>query len=281
MVEDKRVSGWVNHFQSPLYHKRESDSTMRDAKEVIDSSEESGNSGLSVARGTTCFADYQRASRGRLPQRNWHARPRESLLMTMILPKERDDFTLPLKVGLALAKTISLTLCEIPLSEIKIKWPNDLLIRKKKVAGILCEEYKGYRLVGIGVNLYQKNFPQELERKATSLFLEGICLENRLENHLPNYQQNYLPNHLDMGEFFSRLSLSLKGVLSQPEWLQDFQPLLFTNEGEPLLFRLHEEAEVERVVIDSLEEDGGLSLRSESGEKKRVYAGEFLYDSFL
>ncbi len=61
----------------------------------------------------------------------------------------------------------------------RIKSPNDILIRQRKVAGILTElstqsERIRWSIIGIGVNLYQKDFPEGLESKATSLLLEGV-----------------------------------------------------------------------------------------------------------
>ena len=61
----------------------------------------------------------------------------------------------------------------------KIKSPNDILINQRKLAGILTElstqsERIRWSIIGIGVNLYQKDFPEGLASKATSLLLEGV-----------------------------------------------------------------------------------------------------------
>ena len=57
-----------------------------------------------------------------------------------------------------------------------IKWPNDIMVKDKKVSGILCESKSTSKIdalvVGIGINLYQESFKAELENKATSLFME-------------------------------------------------------------------------------------------------------------
>lgn len=59
----------------------------------------------------------------------------------------------------------------------KIKWPNDVIVNKKKVCGILTEmtmeeEYIQSVVVGIGINVHNESFPEELKEKATSLLIE-------------------------------------------------------------------------------------------------------------
>ena len=70
--------------------------------------------------------------------------------------------------------------------EVKIKWPNDLVIGGKKICGILTEmsaeiDYIDYVVVGVGVNVNRKEFPEELREKATSLLLEGKVSIKRSE----------------------------------------------------------------------------------------------------
>lgn len=67
----------------------------------------------------------------------------------------------------------------------KIKSPNDILINQRKVAGILTElstqsERIRWSIIGIGLNLYQKDFPEELASKATSLLMEGMTTTDPL-----------------------------------------------------------------------------------------------------
>ena len=67
----------------------------------------------------------------------------------------------------------------------KIKSPNDILINQRKVAGILTElstqsERICWSIIGIGLNLYQKDFPEGLASKATSLLMEGAMTTDRL-----------------------------------------------------------------------------------------------------
>ncbi len=67
-----------------------------------------------------------------------------------------------------------------PYAPLEIKWPNDLLIQKKKVCGILVEQRKNRTALGIGLNVHQQqqDFPEELRGVATSLEMAtGTCFE--------------------------------------------------------------------------------------------------------
>ena len=60
----------------------------------------------------------------------------------------------------------------------KIKWPNDVVINGKKICGILTEMYQSaagsfFLVIGTGINVNQKEFPEEIADKATSLFIES------------------------------------------------------------------------------------------------------------
>jgi len=136
---------------------------------------------LGFPTGTIIMADRQTAGRGRLAGRAWNSAAGESLLATVILGREAANLAgFPIRVGLALARALSVyaiengkTLTESP----SIKWPNDILISGKKIAGILCEAAEGRTYVGIGVNLNQRSFPAELEGLATSLALASGLAE--------------------------------------------------------------------------------------------------------
>ena len=73
--------------------------------------------------------------------------------------------TLPLVIGLAAATATSLLL----LRQTWIKWPNDVLIYHRKLAGILCERHGDHVIAGVGINVNQKVFAPEIALRATSL----------------------------------------------------------------------------------------------------------------
>lgn len=145
--------------------------------EVIDSTnEEAKRQGAAGAPdGTLCVAEQQTGGKGRLG-RTWASPPGSGVWMSLLLrpqlaPQEATQLTLI--VGLSVCRAIRrLTGCEA-----MIKWPNDIVIGRKKVCGILTElaadmEQIHYVVVGIGINANLSEFPGELQKKATSLFLE-------------------------------------------------------------------------------------------------------------
>jgi BirA family biotin operon repressor/biotin-[acetyl-CoA-carboxylase] ligase len=114
--------------------------------------------------------------------REWFAPPGECLLATYYYPfvfrEARDGAAMALVAGVAVAEVVESIISAA--GRVGMKWPNDILIGEKKVAGILIEMVKasGGRwvgLVGVGVNVLVSAFPAELAARATSLALEGVC----------------------------------------------------------------------------------------------------------
>ncbi|MCS6989399.1 MAG: biotin--[acetyl-CoA-carboxylase] ligase [Chloroherpetonaceae bacterium] len=125
--------------------------------------------------GTIILAEFQTAGRGRGAKR-WTARRGENIIASVILrpnaPLERLTL-LPLLAAVAIAQTIE----EEAETRAEIKWPNDVLTSRKKVAGILIETatqnaIADYVVLGVGLNVNQTEFPDELLEQATSLRLE-------------------------------------------------------------------------------------------------------------
>jgi BirA family biotin operon repressor/biotin-[acetyl-CoA-carboxylase] ligase len=106
----------------------------------------------SMPEGSLAVADHQSAGRGRLG-RTWEAPAGTALLFSILLkpPPERDVRELSLVAGVAVADAIEET---IGLS-VQIKWPNDVMLRRRKIAGILAELRDGAVVVGIGINVNQ------------------------------------------------------------------------------------------------------------------------------
>ena len=118
--------------------------------------------------GDVFTADEQTAGRGRLDH-TWISPPGENLMLSAVLDvsgmEPQEVATLPLVVGLAAATATSLLL----LRQAWIKWPNDVLIYNRKLAGILCERHGDNVIAGVGINVNQKVFAPELALRATSL----------------------------------------------------------------------------------------------------------------
>ena len=120
--------------------------------------------------GDVYTADYQTAGRGRLDHR-WLSPPGTNLMMSAVLgvadlPPEQIA-TLPLVVGLAVVRAVARFL-PAPARPL-LKWPNDVLVDGRKLAGILCERQNDGVIAGIGVNVGQRAFPTEIAATATSL----------------------------------------------------------------------------------------------------------------
>jgi BirA family biotin operon repressor/biotin-[acetyl-CoA-carboxylase] ligase len=122
--------------------------------------------------GTVVTAAAQRRGRGRMG-RAWYSPPGLNLYLSVVLrPSVRAAELAPLTLaaGLAVAEA-----AEAVGVAARLKWPNDVLVGGRKIAGILLESRVGPAPVvvaGIGVNLAQRRFPPELQAAATSVALE-------------------------------------------------------------------------------------------------------------
>ena len=128
-----------------------------------------------ASEGTLALAEFQSAGRGRLG-RSWEVPEGTSVMMSILLiPKFEPQYapTLTLVMGMAVAKAVkSLGF------DVSIKWPNDVVVSHKKICGILTEmgvrDGKiDYAVIGVGINVNIKEFPEEMVDKATSLYLES------------------------------------------------------------------------------------------------------------
>ncbi|MGQ9473344.1 MAG: biotin--[acetyl-CoA-carboxylase] ligase [Candidatus Caldatribacteriaceae bacterium] len=133
--------------------------------------------------GTLVVAEYQTQGRGRLG-RGWFAERGKSLTFSLLLRPPIEPEMCP-SLGLLTALLVAFTLEEFGFSP-TLKWPNDLYLQGKKVAGILLESSTEldrieWIVVGIGLNVNVSGFPEELQSSATSLFLETGKLIKRWE----------------------------------------------------------------------------------------------------
>lgn len=124
--------------------------------------------------GTLIVAGRQTRGRGRLGSA-WADTAHDGVAMTLVLPRERGErFAFAFAVALARAAEQWLG------PRVRIKWPNDLLVDGRKLAGILIEQTGAHALIGIGVNVAQTSWPRELDQKAVSLTQLGAPV-SRLE----------------------------------------------------------------------------------------------------
>ena len=120
---------------------------------------------------TVVQANHQEQGKGRLG-RSWKDQG-NSLLFSILLKEKIEPERVPL-LSLLAGASVVLTLEHYGLTPL-VKWPNDTLVSEKKISGILTEAVSEgeniFYIVGIGINLNQKEFEGELSQKATSLFL--------------------------------------------------------------------------------------------------------------
>jgi len=100
----------------------------------------------------------------------WFSPPGQNIYMTLTVKDSDPRFCLV--AGVAVREALAGLLGDAV--EVKIKWPNDILILNRKVCGILCEARGGIAALGIGVNVNQSEWPAELTDSATSLKLVSL-----------------------------------------------------------------------------------------------------------
>ena len=215
------------------------------------------------AEGLTILADRQTAGRGRRG-RPWASPAGVGLYTSVLLRPQQSPARLPLLTlvaGLGVAEAIE----EIAGVAARLKWPNDVLVEGRKVAGILAETASadgevGYVVIGIGINVNRapQDLPQGLVPVATSLALAtgrpiprgelAAALYNALDRWYLVFRQGRIESILAAGRERSATLGRPVDVLADEEGWQG-------------------------VAVD-LDADGALLVREESGEIRRVIASD-------
>ena len=210
--------------------------------------------------GALVVAEHQRGGRGR-HGRTWDAPPGQSLLLTVVLrpdlPSDRVGL-IPLAAGLAVAEAT-----EAFGVAAEVKWPNDVRVEGRKLAGVLAETTwsrgSACVLLGVGMNVAQGAFPPPLDRTATSL---------RLETGQP------VPRLAPLRPILDRLGALLT--------LAESEPAALLAAVEARLERVGDEIEIRDPAsgaliaagrVLGLAPTGALRLQTRDGERA-VYAGE-------
>ncbi len=149
--------------------------------------------------GTLVVTEHQHAGRGR-EERGWFSLPGKSLTFSLLLrpcSPSTESRSLPLLAAHSLAEALEKELGIFP----RLKWPNDLLLEEKKVAGLLFESSIRAGMtdwvvlgVGVNVNLSKEDFPDALRDKATSLSLntgQNIARYRVMRSFLAVFWNNY------------------------------------------------------------------------------------------
>lgn len=203
---------------------------------------------------TVVVAETQTAGRGRRG-RNWYDAPGDSLLASIVVRPRLALRDLP-KLSLTTAVAVDEALRTATAVAPRLKWPNDVLVGGRKIAGVLLESRIGEPslvVIGVGINLRQRSFPGALAEVATSVTLEtgrAVTAETMLDALLAAFDA-------------WRARLETEGFAPvRDRWLRVAETLGRTVD-----------ADGRQAVAVDLDADGALVLRDCAG-LHRVVAGE-------
>lgn len=184
-LESIHATDWAG---CEIYYFDSIDSTNTKAKELAEEGHPSG---------TLVVADRQTAGKGRRG-RSWESPTGIGIFMTLMLKPEinpNNASMLTLVAAMATTRAIR-RVTGVPAM---IKWPNDIVMNGKKVCGILTEmsaqfDYINHIVIGIGINVHNEEFPEEIAQTASSLFLESgqhIHRASLIEAFLEEFENVY------------------------------------------------------------------------------------------
>jgi len=257
-----------NPFNAPVYHEDTVDSTMEVSRFLARRGD---------PHGTVITADFQKAGRGRIKGRSWDMEKGSNLAFTILLRFsgiENIPLALSLRTGLALSLAIE-DFAPVLTGKVLIKWPNDILIAgsAQKVAGILAEADGGTVHIGMGLNVAQKQFPDFLRNKATSISLaidREITTEERftlLEKILVRlYREIETVNGFADG--------------ATADWKSRIESRLY-KKGEQVSFAAGAANSGETVsgILAGIGPGGELLIAPSGGGLRSFYAGELVFDT--
>lgn len=214
-----------------------------------------------AAEGTIVLAEEQSGGRGRL-KRSFHSPFAKGIWFSLILRPVFPPTDIP-KLTLLAAVALTKALHKMGLVECGIKWPNDILVRGRKVVGILTElsasmEHIDYVVMGMGINtgLIKKELPRDLKKIVTSFAMENVSVTRKA--------------------LLQEILLQLE-IYYQIAAEKGFKPIL--EEWKLLSCMIGQEVEV--VALDKtfigkavdLDDNGGLVVETEAG-REVVLAGD-------
>lgn len=240
----------TNIIGKEIFHFDTIDSTNDYAKKIA----------LEELDGTIIISEEQTKGRGRVG-RQWHSKSGEGIWMSIILkpdiiPKKAPFITL---IGGA---SIVRALNKLGV-ETFIKWPNDIIINNKKVAGILTElsaevDKINYIVLGIGINTKTMKFSQEISEIATSLYREGykISRVDVVRTILEEFENLYLQY---VNENVRKETLFI---------CRKYSAVI----GKDIYLIKEDEKELVRCL--DINDDGNLIVRNENNIIKEIISGE-------
>lgn len=209
--------------------------------------------GAGATEGWTVVTDWQRAGRGRLG-RAWVARAgRDLLFSTVLRPPGPLLSLLPLLAGVAVAEGLRIATG----LQADLKWPNDVLVDQRKLAGILLERGVGTDVVvgvGMNVNSVKAGLPADATSIAASLG-HPVSRERLL---------GFILDQLD----HALAQTATEGTAWIVRTFAENSSML----GRPITYLDHDRRR--NAVAEAIAEDGALAVRREDGTRHHLYAGE-------
>lgn len=216
-----------------------------------------------AGHGTVVIADEQTAGKGRL-SRDWYSAKNKGIWMSIILRPNILPYLAPqltLLTATVLADVFQKKLQLAP----KIKWPNDIILNDKKVSGILTEmqaeqDKINYVIIGFGINVNheQKELPNTIINRATSLKIEtGQAWEiiELIQRILATFEEKY-EEYMSKGFPIVKQSWEQNGYrIGEKTKVKSFQS-------------------VDEAVIMGIADDGALLAKYQDGEVKKIYSAE-------
>lgn len=212
--------------------------------------------------GTLVVTESQTQGKGRRG-RSWHMPEGSAIAMSMILrPKMEAQCAsmITLVQAMAAAKAIE----EVSGLKTQIKWPNDILVKEKKVCGILTEmnlvkSEISFVIIGTGINVNQEKFPEEISEIATSLKIEAKQKLSRVE---------FIKRTCELFESYLEKFLECKDC---SRFLEEYNARLISRGKKVKVLDPQGEFCGEALGINPR---GELLVKKENGEIVNIYAGE-------
>ena len=238
----------------------------------MDSTNEEAKRGgeAGAEHGTVYCAKSQTAGKGRRG-RSWLSASENNLYFTLLLRPQLKPESVSM-LTLVMAQAVAEAIKEKAGLPVGIKWPNDIVVSKKKVCGILSEmkleqQECAYCVIGVGINVEQASFPEELKDKATSLYEEMNTSKGEISHRKPKTEDLLISILSHFEELYESVS-EAKSLLPMQE---RYNALLVNKDNE---VRVLEPGNAYNGVARGITPFGELLVERTDHSLEKVYAGE-------
>lgn len=215
-----------------------------------------------VHHGLLAVAEEQTAGRGRRGH-TWVSPPGTGIWFSVLLkPDIAPDKASMLTLVAAMA--VSRAIKEVTGLESQIKWPNDIVVNKKKVCGMLTElsaemSCINYVVIGIGINANMKEFPEDIKETASSLYIESGRQVKRAAviEAVARYFEKYYAEFIKAGDLST---------------IMDEYNEMLANAGKQVRIITNDSEQIYTAI--GINPQGGLVVKDDKGEMSEIRSGE-------